>query len=169
VSTTTVDENGNPTQELMRPQFGTGDMRGIVTFEDAMALMQSAGISVDDAAEAIGDGFVLLEDKAKLQDVPCLFMTWSFSPGEYGNGEYVTARVVAKLDNGTVAKYVLNDGSTGIYKQLREYTDMSGKLGGLAAHGGLKVSNYTKDIFNPKTGKEEPTAATTVYIDTSKK
>lgn len=160
---TPVDEAQESSQDLVKPTFQSGDLRGIQSFDDAMSLMLSAGITIDDATEAIGDGFALLDTKEKkrLCGIPLLFMTWTFNPGEFG--EFVAARVVAKLDNGTVGKYVIIDGSEGIYKQLKEYTAEFSKLGGLATMGGLNESNYETMVE----GKMTP--ATTYYIDVSTK
>lgn len=166
-----LDATPAPPQEveLFRPSFSSDDMRNIASFDDAMALMLEAGITVDDAAEAIGDGFVLLknDDKNHLVGVPLLFMTWSFSQGDFG--QFVAARVVAKLSNGSVGKYVVTDGSAGIYKDLAEYTNRSGKLGGLWTMGGLSRSDYEVDIPDPKTGDIVRSPATTYYIDVSTK
>jgi len=150
------------TEIVRRPQYSAQDMREIQSFDDALALMTEQGIAVEDATEAIGDGFVLLEDKNKLSGVPCLFMTWSFSDGEFG--EFVAARVIAKLDNGSIAKYVVTDGSTGIYEQLRDFTkEHGGEIVGLKVMGGLRPSTYDKEIDG------KMTKATTFYIETSKK
>lgn len=153
------------TQDVVeRVSFATQDMRNIESFDDAIALLVEAGIPVQDATDAIGDGFVLLDskDKDKLVDVPCLFVTWSFNAGDY-EGEYVAARVVAKLGNGTLGKYVVIDGGEGICKQLRDYTTEYGVSGGLKAFGGLTRSDYEKEID----GKMTP--ATTYYVNTSAK
>lgn len=157
---TNSDEPGN---ELIKPTFHADDLRGIESFDDALRLMQEAGIEVEDAADAIGDGFVLLDSKSILEDVPLVFLTWSESSGE--QGEYTVARVVAKMPNGTVGKFVVVDGSsTGIHFQLKEYSrSHGGKVGGLTAFGGLRVSNYEVEVD----GKTQ--AATTVYINTAKK
>lgn len=157
---TNSDEPGN---EVAKQIFAADELRGIESFDDALRLMQEYGIEVDDASDAIGDGFVLLDGKAQLEDVPLVFLTWSQSTGD--KGDYTVARVVAKMPNGTVGKFVVVDGSsTGMHFQLNEYSKShGGKTGGLKAFGGLRVSNYEVEVD----GKMQP--ATTVYINTAKK
>lgn len=157
---TNSDEPGN---EVAKKMFAADELRGIQSFEDAMRLMEDAGIDIEDAADAIGDGFVLLDNKSQLEDIPLVFLTWSQSTGD--QGDYTVARVVAKMPNGTVGKFVVVDGSsTGIHFQLNEYSKShGGKVGGLTAFGGLRVSDYKVEVD----GKMQD--ATTVYINTAKK
>lgn len=157
---TNSDDSSN---EIAKRSFAADELRNIESFDDALRLMQEAGIEVEDAADAIGDGFILLDDKRKLENVPLIFITWSESTGE--QGEYTVARVVARMENATVGKFVVVDGSeTGIHYQLKEYSRThGGKVGGLTAIGGLRISDYEVEID----GKKQK--ASTAYINTSKK
>lgn len=167
---TSANGNADSTEVAKRNVFDSESLRNIESFEDAFALMQEAGVEVEDAADAIGDGFTLVDDKSRLCGIPLAFLTWSFSKSDEGMGEYAVARVVAKMDNGTVGKFVVVDGGTGIYEQLRQYSEArGGKVGGLTTMGGLRRSDYEVELENPKTGKVEKSRATTYYIDTAKK
>lgn len=138
-------------------RYDTGALRDIQSFEDAAALVESTYGPILTADSELGDGFAMLESKDVLIGVPVLFLSWSFSEGQYAE-EFVSARVITK-DGG---KYVLNDGGTGIRTQLREFTDThDGRTGGLLARRGLRRSDY--DYTDDK-GKTQ--AASTYYVDT---
>lgn len=140
-------------------RLSNDDLRNIATFDDAMALFNG---DVHTADSELGDGFELLKEKDRLIGDPCLFISWSFSEGDHG--EFVSARVIAKSGG----KYVVNDGSTGLCSQLREYTDShGGRNGGLLSRRGLRKSEYTYDETDPKTGEIKTKPAVTYYIDTS--
>lgn len=155
--------------EIAKPTFAADDLRNIESFDDALKLMQAAGVEIEDASDAIGDGFVLVDDKSTLVGIPLVFLTWSESTGE--QGDYTVARVVAKMANGTVGKFVVVDGSsTGIHEQLKQYSaSRGGKVGGLTTFGGLRKSDYEVELPNEKTGVLEKRKATTFYIDTATK
>lgn len=109
------------------------------------------------AEEAIGtDQFgPILSDKNVLVGVPFLAVHWEFHEGEFG--EFVSMWVLAEND----ARYIVNDGSTGIYAQLRELTDKDGQTSMLMCKHGLRASDYDATLQNGKT-----IPATTHYIDT---
>jgi hypothetical protein len=143
---------------LAIPQYAREDYKAIGSFDDAVALAVAAYGEVETASEELGDGFAILDkdDKGQLVKVPCMFLDWNFSLGDFG--EFVSAHVISK----TGAKFIVNDGSTGIYQQLRDYTnEHAGRQGGLFAPRGLRRSDYTYD----DDGKQTP--ATTFYIDTA--
>jgi hypothetical protein len=142
--------------------YHTDDLARVTTFEEAVALAaQVSGGEVLAADTELGDGFAVLEskDKRTLIGVPLMFMEWQFNQGDMG--EFVSARVAAKQGNG-VGKYIINDGSTGIYRQLQEFSKRTGRSTGLYARHGLRVSDYK---YTDNEGKEKP--ASTFYIDTS--
>ncbi len=153
-------------------------LRDVASFEDAFALVESTYGPVLTADSELGDGFAMLEDKDKrrLVGVPILFLSWSFSKGDYSE-EFVSARVVTK-DGG---KYVLNDGGTGIRAQLREFTNThAGRTGGLLSRRGLRASEYKvcdgskgcghspEPIAEKSEGQHKGviTPAATFYVDT---
>lgn len=111
------------------------------------------------AAEAIGsDQFgPILTDKNQLVGEPFVAVKWNFYPGEFG--EFVSMWVLTNDD----AKYIVNDGSTGICAQLRALTDNNGQDGMLVCPKGLRRSDYK--YTDPRTGDERP--ASTFYIDAS--
>lgn len=124
-------------------------------FEEVAATLAAQGDLIDAEAE-YGDGAVLFrkEDKRKLVGIPMILFDWGFSEGVGSSGEKVTMRF--KLSDGTVA--IVNDGSAGIYRQIKELDEQ--KHGGraiLLKHG-LRASDYTTTI----NGKE--TEATTYYL-----
>lgn len=141
------------------PQYRDSDLQQIQTFDDALALIteQYGQGGVISAADVLGNGFALLQNKDHLVGVPFLFMKWQFHPGKY-QSDFLTALVVTVNNQ----KYIMNDGGTGIAKQLREYTEVSGRQGGMVAPKGLTRSDYT---YTDQDGEERP--ASTFYIDTS--
>lgn len=142
--------------------LSTEQMREISDFESAVALLtKELGAEVV-SAEILGDGFSLLEDKDRLIGVPLMVVSWNFADGDFG--EFVAARVVAQMPNKTYDKFVIIDGGTGIYAQLKDLTARAnGKPQVLTAPRGLRKSDYK--FPDPKTGELKP--ATTHYIDTA--
>lgn len=141
------------------PQYRDSDLQQITSFDDAIALIteqygQGGIISAD---EVLGAGFALLQNKDHLVGVPFVIMKWQFHPGKFAT-DFCTALVVTVNNQ----KYIVNDGSTGFAKQLREYTEVSGRQGGMVARKGLTRSDYT---YTDDKGEDRP--ASTYYIDTS--
>lgn len=151
-------------QEVMKTEsrFSDSELRDITSFEDAAALLASKGIDVVFADQQLGNGFAILDDKSKLVGVQIFLIEWNFYEGEFG--PFVAAMLAAKFP-GTVglAKYILNDGSTGIYQQLRNYTDQKERQRGMMVKNGLRKSVY--DTVDEATGKTKE--STTYYLDTS--
>lgn len=160
-----TESSGNTatSQDVVKtqPQFKTEDYRNMTSFDEAAALVLASYGVISTAADELGDGFALLkkEDKNRLVDVPLLFVAWEFYPSDQGSkGEFVSAHVITK-DN---LKFIINDGSTGIYEQLRDFTDTRNVKGGLLAAHGLRKSEYP---YTDDDGKEK--SATTYYINTA--
>lgn len=122
---------------VKRESFDTADLRSLSSFDDAMRLFQDAGIPVADAAEAIGDGFEMLEDKDILVKQPFIMIQWAFTPGDFGE-EYLIARVMTADGK----KFVVTDGSTGLCRQVREFEQEYGAQRGLVCKRGLRKSEY---------------------------
>lgn len=150
---------------LQGPKYDDETLLNIDSFDAAVALVQAEfGGELVAAEETLGNGFVILNGDSKnvLCGVPLVFMGWNFNMGD--NGEFVSAQVVARMPGGGMLKAIVNDGSTGIYKQLSEFTSRNnGRMGGMTARGGLTRSDYT--YVDDKTGETKP--ATTYYINTS--
>ena len=141
--------------------------REIETWDDAMRAVVGYVDSIEDASREIGDGFSVLPTDRKhiLIGVPLMFTEWNFYQGE--NGEFVAARAIAQQDGGGIRKLVINDGSTGICEQLREYSKRTGRYGGLLVRHGLRKSEYDVEIEDRRTGEKSMKHAVTYYLDTS--
>lgn len=105
----------------------------------------------------------ILDDKDRLIGVPFIMLGWDFNKGSFG--DFVS--IEAMLSDGS--RIIINDGSTGIAKQVRELTEhrqASGHpspFGGRMVRNGLRKSDYEVTIVNPK-GDEETIPATTYYL-----
>lgn len=153
--------------ELSPTRYAAVELREINSFDDAMRIMAEYGVKVDDAATEVGDSFIKIDDKNKLVDTPCLFMSWDFVKGEFG--KFVTVRTVAQHADGSIGKYVFIDGSTGVCQDLWDYSQShGGKTGGLAVRGGLTRSDYTVMLPDKASGELKESPATTFYVATNK-
>jgi hypothetical protein len=161
--------------------FDEDALRAIASFDDALALTREYLGEIEEADQVLGDGFSVLkqDDKGRLVGVPLILMEWNFYPGDYGS-DFVAVRIAARNENGTIGKYILNDGSTGIATMLRRYADRTGKRGGLFVKHGLSVSEYdycsmcqkaASKCDVPDVHKNSPERlwrpAKTFYLDTS--
>lgn len=144
--------------EVPGKNITTEELAGLVTFEDALKLVQAkiGAENVGVAAAEIGDGFKLLENKDQLIGIPFFAVTWDFHQGDHG--EFVSVKVMAKDGQ----KYIVNDGSSGIRDQLMAYSAKKNVQGGLLCEKGLRRSNYE---YEDESGQKKP--ATTYYLDTS--
>lgn len=142
----------------------TDELQNAVTWDDYTKLLNSQGVELILAHETLGDGFAVVKDKNIFLGKPLMFLEWRFNEGD--QGEFVSARVIVQEQNG-IARYILNDGSTGIYQQLKELSESRNVFGGLAVRNGLRKSDYTYDDVDEKTGEVKQKPATTYYIDTS--
>lgn len=137
----TVDET------VTSVNFSDAELRGISSFEDALRLAEEKYGSIIDAAEEIGSGFVMVDNKDKLVGEPFVILSFSFPEGDFldenGNpGHYAVVRLVTKHGD----RLVLTDGSHGIYQQLEDFHIRSGRTGGLLVNGGLRKSEYKTEV-----------------------
>ena len=159
-----AEENALSTQRLL----SESEYRNIGTIGDAIALFEEAfGLEIHHAEEELGDGFTPMTeaDKRRLVGVPLFLIGWQFKVSETvtRNGEaveYANVRVICER-HGKTEKYVFADGGTGIYPQLKGYSERTGRMGGILAKNGLRASDY--NYRDPATGDTTP--ATTYYID----
>ena len=155
-------ENSEPTTAIAIPKFSDADLREINTFDDAVALMAEAygNENLFSADQVIGNGFRVLQrsEKDRLVGVECAFLSWRFNPGKF-NDEFVTALIVTRAGE----KFLINDSGHGIYQQLHQVTQSTGREGGMLARHGLSRSDY--EYEDSETGKKMP--ASTYYIDQS--
>lgn len=112
------------------------DLRGIGSYEDALALAEQINGNVIDIAEELGSGFALLDDKNKLVGQEMVLIQWRFSSGDYGM--FVSVGLVTKAGG----KYIINDGSAGIRDMLLEFSQSTKRFGGMKVPKGLRVSTY---------------------------
>lgn len=154
-----TEVNGEIVHSVQGPKYANEDLSSLTSFEEAMALVQRelGEAAVVDASQAIGDGFKMLDNKDLLCGVEFLAIGWNFTMGDFG--EFVAAKVVTRDGQ----KYVLIDGSTGIYQQISEYSGKTGRMGGLWVKNGLRKSEY--EYEDESTGKLTP--AVTYYLDVS--
>lgn len=137
-----------PTTDIVQSSVFTEDaLRSATSLADFIALTEQQHGQIVDATTEIGDGFTLTEDLSPFKGVPVVLMEWTFRDGNFG--EYVSIRFVAQHPQLGLFRGIYNDGSTGICKQLREYTDRTNKFGGLASKGGFRVSEYDHPEFGP--------------------
>lgn len=158
MATKAKQESKEESKEVAIPTMDKDALAGINDFESAIAAVREQFPDARIAtADELGDGFSLLKDKDTILGLPTMFVTWVFSMGDFG--EFVSARVIVKYPGANnFVKYVINDGSTGVYEMLKGLTDKDPDAKLLYAEKGLRKSDYI--------GPEGP--ATTYYIDTSK-
>lgn len=137
-------------------EYTDDELASIVSFDQALEAAASKA-EVYTADESLGNGFKLIDSKkgkAGLVGVPFIILRWRFHQGDFG--DFVSCEVVTNRNE----RFILNDGSTGIYAQLRAFTDShNGLQGNLVVRQGLTQSDYISEV----TG--EP--ATTFYLSTS--
>lgn len=129
--------------EEKRERVVSDDVLGdIKSFKDALSIVGS--ITDVESFDDYGTGFNVLDTKAKnrLVGVKFVIVEWQFNKGDQGG--FVSFTCVTE-DN---TKYVVNDGSTGIYKQLQNVTTKRMEKGhanpqaGLMVERGLRASEY---------------------------
>ena len=141
------------------PQITQSQLQNIVSFSDAISLVESVYGAVALSSEVLGDGFTLVE-KDKLLGVPFVLVDYTVHTSKTNfdeNGEglkFVTVRCVTKEDN----RVAFNDGSTGVAQQLR---DLAAReiYGGIYVQNGLRASEY--EVLDAKGRKS---SATTYYL-----
>lgn len=140
-------------QEIaVQDPFTREQYSGIESLQDAITAAADAfgGVVVAHDDPLLGSGFKIAteDDKIRLMGVQLLLLDWRFNPGEYGK-EFVSIHAVTGSSTGKADKWILNDGGTGICRDLREYSDKTNRYGGLYLEKGLRISRYPTD---PETG-----------------
>lgn len=110
--------------------------------------------TVVDASDVVGDGADFIKDKNLLVGVPFLVLEWKFVVDEKTNREYVNVHIMG--GDGRRARF--NDGSTGVYAQLKKVSDEMGVMG-IQVKAGLRRSDYVKDMADGSRND-----ATTYYL-----
>ena len=141
------------------PQISQSQLREIVSFNDAMSLVESVYGAVALSSDVLGDGFTLVE-KDKLLGAPFLLVNYTVHTSstnfdENGEGlKFVTVRCVTQEDK----RVAFNDGSTGVAQQLRDLATRE-IYGGIYVQNGLRASEY--EVLDDKGRKS---SATTYYL-----
>lgn len=131
--------------------YSPDDLRDLESFDDFLNKALEDGMPRANAEDVWGDGFQQI-DKEELIGVPFVIVSWTFSKSKkFSNAEFVTVRVVTQ-DN---RKLFFTDGSTGIYKQLKNIP----QPGVLLCEYGLRKSEY-----DYKDEKGKVTRARTYYF-----
>lgn len=156
----TVDQNGEIVENTPRRTYDDDTLRGIGDYKAALALAaQTAGTELESTTD-YGNGFAVLptDEKGRLEKVPFVILEWDFHDGD--KGRFVSALIVTKSGE----KLILNDGSTGILRQLTRITESRVSRGvanpqaSLTVPGGLRRSDYTTAVNGSLTD------ATTFYL-----
>lgn len=134
-------------------KYDLTELRGIQSFDDAVALVKEkmGAEAVAEGADVLGNGFTVLptSQKGKLVDTRFVILWVDFNQGD--QGPFVSFGVVTEDGR----KFIVNDGSTGIYKQLDDWYGRSEYPGGLLVNG-LRESRYIHPIHG---------AASTFYLN----
>lgn len=118
------------------------DFSHVNSWDDAFAHF---GSQVTNAAEAFGDGSVLVKDKMELVGKKFFILDWTYNKAGRGNQVYVNVLAIAENGN----RFRFNDGSTGIRDQLMKYEDETGQRGGIMCSNGLRASEYEHPEHGP--------------------
>ena len=139
------------------------DLASITSIEDAVRILDSYDAPIEDFSD-YGTGFEILENKDQLVDKPILILEWRFNPSKEFGGEFVSAVVMTRKGE----KFIINDGGTGIARQLRAVTNRRVAKGhptptkGLTVEKGLRKSTYTT-VININ-GEDKEIEGTTYYL-----
>jgi len=115
------------------------------------AAIQALGVTDPSGLSWEASPWTLLADKNQLVGRAFLAVQWKFHQSkEYVGSEYVSVYVITQDSLNGETHFVINDGSTGICRQLRELTDHRTETGhktpysGALIKGGLKLSEYER-------------------------
>lgn len=113
-------------------------LRGVGSLEDAMRLATELyGVAPESAADHLGNGFMMVDDKDHLLNRPMLVLATKTHLGDWG--EFCSVFAVMGDNNDRV---IFNDGSTGVFYNVRELTERTGRPGGWIVARGLRKSEY---------------------------
>jgi len=126
-----------------------------MSFAELAEAFQAQPVDSADVIESDSFGPVLdNKDKGKLVGIPFVIVHFEFHPGTFG--EFVSLWVLTSKDE----RYIVNDGSTGIYAQCRKLLDTKGIDSMITCREGLRVSEY--EYTDKATGEKRP--AKTYYL-----
>jgi hypothetical protein len=142
---------------------------------DVQEYFASLGVEIS-SGEEITDGYEKLENKDRLLDTPIVLIDWS----EFQSKEYGATATSVRIMTFAGEKFRIADGSTGIFRQLEEISNVRVKAGhktptqGLIVRGGLRKSEYWVSTVDGRalteeeaeqTPKELKKKATTYYLN----
>ena len=136
--------------ELTKNQVVLSDteLNSITSIETAIAAL---GVTDPSGLSWEASPWTLLNDKNQLVGRAFLAVQWKFHQSkEYLGSEYVSVYVITQDSLNGETHFVINDGSTGICRQLRELTDYRTEsnhktpYSGALIKGGLKLSEYDR-------------------------
>ncbi|MEU7164327.1 hypothetical protein AB0A70_06730 [Streptomyces morookaense] len=155
-------------ETVERPEIVLNVQNGRLSDTDLDRIREAGYDSIARQSETydeLANSIPIVREKMQLVGAPFVSLEWRFNRGD--NGEFVSATVMTQ-DN---RLSILNDGSSGIYRQYRELTEKRGSQRGPIMHrDGLSISEYW---FNPdtrETAKNRPDdggdwrKATTFYL-----
>ncbi len=163
-------------------RFDKDLLRGIDSFETAAELYaETYGQQITFVQETeLSDGFTHYKDssqiKPRLVGVPVMLLEWKFV--ERTDGDFVFIRALVKTNDGLI-KVSFTDGSkTGVYGELKDFTGLTRRTGGLVLPCGFRVSHfkYSEDLGRAVSPQEalklvsdgkKVGDATIYYLDTS--
>jgi len=143
-----------PSDQVMKMQRVRDDdvLREITTFDQAYSLAIETYGGVVDVSELLGTGFELLngDEKLVLLDVPLVVLDSRVHEGE--QGMFCSLVVVTEKN----LRYVINDGSRGIFAQVLTLREKTGKDGGWLVRNGLRKSDYVtcRECGKPREASE---------------
>jgi len=124
------------------------ELNAVTSIEDAI---RALGVTDPSGLSWEASPWTLLNDKNQLVGRAFLAVQWKFHQSkEYVGSEFVSVYVITQDSLNGETHFVINDGSTGICRQLRELTDFrldsnaKTPYGGALIKGGLKLSEYER-------------------------
>jgi len=105
-------------------------------FADFEALSAALYGDLLDVSKEFGNGFNILTDKTALVGKKIGILKARQIMGDYG--VFVSMTVITE-DGG---KYIVNDGSTGIAQQIKDFYQRTGRDGGFVVNNGFRLSEY---------------------------
>jgi hypothetical protein len=158
----TAEEVEASRQEIeVSTRFSQEALANLETWDDALRLATTefGGVILAHEDKDLGTGFRLTDDdeKYRLIGVPILLLDWRFNPGDFGD-DFVSIQAMTQDEAGKASKLIINDGGSGICRDLKTYTKKTGRMGGLICRRGLRVSEYDTiaDKDHPDNGKPAP-------------
>jgi hypothetical protein len=175
----TMTRTGKTTLDRLRDEKRLGK-QDEVSFDELMKQLEAEGELAN--VSQLGEGFHLLrgdDDKEKLVGVPFVIMDYVKNLGSKSPWFYtLKIRTATPIYFGKEAytHFIVNDGGTGIGRQMADWVENGGK-GAILCQRGLTVSKdyevmekdpitgEKKPVIDPATGK--PILGTTFYLDTA--